>query len=137
MLGINWVHPKEMPVVEESVRAASWLPRVADFKEYNRLLEEGGMSQGCASPMMEDGVSAAYSSPSTGQQILGDRTNIPEQMTPSTPVVRRKMPIDGTRKSARKAKPSARSTEVNLSAGSTSPSETPTYKPRRSKYDIR
>jgi hypothetical protein len=139
-LGITWIHPKEMSVVEESVRSASWLPRVADFKEYNRLFEEEGhlSPTGCESPMMTDegGPTSSSSSCSPAQGgILGDRTNMLEEMVPSTPVVQRKLAISNTgpRKSARKTKPSARSAEVNKSA---SPTETPPYKPRRSKYDI-
>lgn len=130
-LGIAWVHPKEMPVVEESVSSASWLPRVADFKEYTRLFDEAPSSPVCDSPM-ED--CRTTSSP-TDQVILGDRTNMPEQSS-STPVVHRKVPIDGPRKSARKPKLASRSTAVNTSA-SASPPETPQYKPRKSKYDIR
>jgi hypothetical protein len=132
-----------MSVVEESVRSASWLPRVADFKEYNRLFEEEGhlSPAGCDSPMMmdESGPISSSSSCSPAQGgILGDRTNMLEETAPSTPVVQRKMAISNTgpRKSARKTKPSARSAEVNKSAATTSPSETPPYKPRRSKYDI-
>src|SRR5579859_2160805 len=89
-LGISWVHPKDMPIVEESVSTTSWLPRVADFKEYNRLFEEGQMSPaGCASPTIEEGY-ATSPSESPGQGILGDRTNVFEPRAPSTPVVHRK-----------------------------------------------
>jgi hypothetical protein len=148
-LGITWVHPKEMPVVEENVRSASWLPRVADFKEYNRLFEDTpSVSPGCHSPMMmmmmEDCSMDSGSPGAAGQGILGDRTNMLEQQQqkiPLTPVVHRKTPINvQPRKSARKPKPTpTRSTTDgnNNKAASTSPSETPTYKPRRSKYDIR
>jgi hypothetical protein len=124
-LGLTWVHPKEMPTVEEHVGNAPWLPRVADFESYNRLFDDGDVvSPESASPM--DFVS-------TPQSVLAERTNglnVPEN-TPSTPVVHRKPPIDGTRKSARKLKPTVR-------ISGTSPIEsTPTYKPRKSKYDIR
>src|SRR5208282_5821725 len=54
-LALTWVHPKEMPVVEEHVSAATWLPRMADFEGYTHLLD--GMSTSsaseCASPPME------------------------------------------------------------------------------------
>jgi len=129
-LGLAWVHPNEMPAVEESVSSASWLPRVADFKEYRQLFEPP-KSPVNDSPM-ED---CRASSSSPDQFILGDRTNMLQQ-TSSTPVVHRKVPIDGPRKSARKSRPLSRSTVVNTSGGE-SPPKTPEYKPRKSKYDIR
>lgn len=124
-LGLTWIHPKEMPVVEEHVSAATWLPRMADFEGYARLFDD--TSTECASPM-ED-----YETPT--QTILADRinaTNVLENR-PSTPVVHRKPPIDGTRKSGRKPKPSP----ARLEMEGKSPAETPTYKPRKSKYDVR
>jgi hypothetical protein len=123
-LGLMWIHPKEMPVVEEHVSAATWLPRFADFEGYTNLLDD--TSTECTSPMETCETST--------HTILADRinaTNVPEN-TPETPVLHRKSPSDGTRKSGRKPKPS-----VRLEMEADSPVETPTYKPRRSKYDIR
>jgi len=113
-----------MPVVEENVGAATWLPRFADFEGYTHLFDD--TSTECTSPM------ETCETPT--HTILADRinaTNVSEN-TPETPVLHRKPPIDGTRKSGRKSKPSAR-----LEIGADSLVETPTYKPRRSKYDIR
>jgi hypothetical protein len=70
--------------------------------------------------------------------VLGDRksgTNFP-QTTPSTPVAVRKASTDGTRKSARRAKPGL---EIGMTTTATADSPVATlalYKPRRSKYDV-
>jgi hypothetical protein len=129
-LGLTWVHPKEMPVVEEHVSAATWLPRMADFEGYTHLLDDMSTSSAseCASPPME-----CCDAPML-HVALTDRTNgtnVPENSTtPSTPVVHRKPPpSDGPRKSERKPKPPARM-EMDVDA-------TPPYKPRKSKYDVR
>lgn len=128
MLGLTWVHPNEMPVAEENVSTATWLPRFVDFEAYSPLLEEGGgmASSDCGSPMM--------GTPMSSSSVLVDLvngTNVPEHC-PSTPVLHRKPPIDATRKSTRKTKlaPGRRASEDNSF-------ETPPYKPRRSKYDVR
>lgn len=129
-LGLTWVHPKEMPTVEEHVSNAPWLPRVADFEPYNRLLEDRSLG----SPISPDCTSPADFVYTPPENVLGERTNglnVPEN-TPSTPVARRKAPIDGTRKSTRKLKPSTLG-----GMATTSPVEIPPYKPRKSKYDIR
>jgi len=126
MLGLQWVHPNEMSVVEENVSAATWLPRVGDFEAYSPLLEEGGgmATSDCGSPMVATPTHSVLVD-------LVNGTNVPENC-PSTPVLHRKPPIDTTRKSTRKTKLAARaetSTENSF--------ETPPYKPRRSKYDVR
>jgi len=126
MLGLQWVHPNEMSVVEENVSAASWLPRVNDFEAYSPLLEEGGgmATSDCGSPMVGTPTHSVLVD-------LVNGTNVPENC-PSTPVLHRKPPIDTTRKSTRKTKLAPRaetSTENSF--------ETPPYKPRRSKYDVR
>ena len=126
MLGLQWIHPNEMSVVEENVSAATWLPRVVDFEAYSPLLDEaGGMATSdCGSPMV--------GTPTYNVLLdLVNGTNVPENC-PSTPVLQRKPPIDATRKSTRKTKLATRaetSTENSF--------ETPPYKPRRSKYDVR
>ena len=118
-----------MPVVEENVSSATWLPRMADFEGYAPLFKEGVLnlaSPSCESPM-EDFIDAANYS------ILADRihgTTVPEASS-ATPVVLRKPPNDGTRKSARKSKSLARP-----ETGGESPVTDPPYKPRRSKYDV-
>jgi hypothetical protein len=118
-----------MPVVEEHVGTATWLPRVADFEGYTHILDDMSTSSAseCASPPME-----SCETPMS-HVVLTDRTigmNVLENnKTPSTPVVHRKPPIDGSRKSGRKPKPPARM-EMDVDA-------IPPYKPRKSKYDIR
>jgi hypothetical protein len=127
MLGLTWVHPKDMPLVEKNVSAATWLPRMADFEGYAHLLEERPaatyMSPSCLSPMTD-------TTETPMEIVLGDRTNVPEN-TPSTPTTNRKPPINSPRKSGRKPKPA-----VQSDVQDESPVTTPTYKPRRSKYDI-
>ena len=128
-LGLTWIHQKGMPIVEEQVSCATWLPRVGDFESYTRLFDDTSTSSDCASPM-ETCEASAYAA-----AVLADRVNvndISEHNTPSTPVVHRKPPIDGPRKSGRKPKLPAR-----LETGEDSLVATPTYKPRRSKYDVR
>jgi hypothetical protein len=116
------------------MRSASWLPRMADFEAYNRLLDNkvstAATPESVASPACEEmgGVQ-----PTT---ILGDRKNETNVSRPSTPLVLRKVPTDGTRRSARKSI-LARKLETATSPDAQSPSLTlPPYKPRRSKYDI-
>ena len=129
-LGINWIHPQEMSVVEESVSNATWLPRVADFEGYVRLFDDGSGSNSVPqSPMGSESM------------ILVDKmneTNVSESTSKTgtkTPVVHRKPPISdqaGTRKSARKSKRNSGRLDDWLKELAT-----PTYKPRKSKYDIR
>jgi hypothetical protein len=123
-LGLNWIHPTEMPLVEESVSTATWLPRVGDFEGYIHLFDDDSApSPGSPSPM--DDVSNA----------LADRknaANLPEAKV-TTPVEHRKSLSDGPRKSTRKSKPTAARLESDWSNGLA----TPTYKPRKSKYDVR
>ena len=117
-----------MHVVEENVSSATWLPRVSDFEGYTRLFEDPSPpSPECVTPMTDE------SDVLSQMRILEDKingTNVPEN-SPSTPLVHRKPPVDGTRKSARKSKPPA-----SVDQGGESPAETPPYKPRRSKYDL-
>ena len=105
-LGIMWVHPNEMLHAEESVSTASWLPRMADFEAYGRCFDDGSGNTSVPQSPMEDVVSM-----STTQLALADRkngTNVPEGSGVTRKSIHRKsQQIDGTRKSARKSKPSA------------------------------
>jgi hypothetical protein len=112
-----------MSVVEENVSSATWLPRMADFEVYNRLVED------CSTPMTPESIDDGCVG--TGISVLGDRTNVPENM-PMTPVVHRKSPIDGTRRSTRKS----RTSNKNGNAASPIDPDILPYKPRKSKYDI-
>ena len=123
-LGIMWVHPNEMPVIEEHVSTATWLPRLADFEGCPKSLDDTStVPSDCATPMESCKIPTSY-------LALTDRTNgtnvLENNDTPSTPVLHRKT---GTRKSQRK-KLSAGRLEMDIE-------EAPTYKPRRRKYDIR
>jgi hypothetical protein len=111
MLGLSWVHPEEMPSAESSVSMATWLPRVADFEGYVKLFEEAG-------------VRTPEESVEDRETVLVDRNmNVADET--KTPVVRRKTQST-RRKSVRKTK----------AVGDVSDLATPTYKPRKSKYDI-
>jgi hypothetical protein len=119
------------------VRSASWLPRLADFEGHTRLFDNP-----LAAPSPEAGASPMYVEEMGGMAttVLRDRkngngTNV-SQTAASTPVVLRKSPTDGTRKSARRPKPRL---ETGMTPTATADSPVATlapYKPRRSKYDV-
>jgi hypothetical protein len=112
-------------MVEESVSQATWLPRVADFEGYTHLFDEG-----CYSPQSPGEMEVA-------EGVLMEKmneTNVSDELRSAraTPVSPRKRTSDGTRKSARKSKP----TMARLEGDLMKELETPTYKPRKSKYDV-
>lgn len=110
--------------------SATWLPRIADFEGYTHLL---GDTAGCAADSPPLDCSTPMTDEDAGQiGILEDRTdatNVPEN-SPTTPLVHRKPPMDGTRKSGRKSKTTARMGQGEI------PVEAPPYRPRKSKYDL-
>ena len=121
-LALSWVHPNEMPSVEESMSTATWLPRMADFAGYTPPFDDAAPS--FERPPLDMSTPTVLMDRMNGSSLPG----IPA----STPLVH-KPQIDGTRKSTRKSKRSA-SIDVIVETPEAARS---TYKPRKSKYDIR
>jgi hypothetical protein len=117
-----------MQVVEENVSSATWLPRIADFEGYTNLLDDeshSGVEEGA-----HETVETSTETVMGGGRISGN--NVSEQSI-LTPVLHHKTPTaDGRRKSARKSRSLAHAETAIESPGAS----TPTYKPRKSKYDV-
>jgi len=122
-LGLTWTHPDEMGMVTERMQGAEWLPRIADFEAYSRMVIDDGKPLSPKDSALSPGTETSATPASMAEAVLGDRTNVPENDS--------KPPID-----KRKSKRRSRAADRSESSGRHSPDGVRAYKPRKSKYDV-
>lgn len=122
-LGLTWTHPDEMAIVTENVQGASWLPRFADFEAYTRMNLDDHKPDSPADSELSPRTGTCETPASSQDVVIGDRTNAPEYDS---------KPLIDKRRAKRRSKVLSRSESV----GRRSPDDPPSYKPRRSKYDV-